>query len=219
MKNSRNKAFWCLTLSIFAGGLIHAAQVDIGLTTGRVSNGTSFLNGAALRVGVFSGYNDTLGSSFFTGKTYTDLTTAFTALVEMNSAPEVTTSGGQFYLSYDTASNAAGTRLFAWLYSTTTPQAVSNWAIISGGGNPTGPSASTFDPNWLAVAPAAIDVNIVEMGNIYSKIYASSGPGIILSPSTAFDPEGANIVLIPEPSSGGLLVMSAALALSRRRKK
>jgi len=203
----------------FVAGAIQAAQVDIGLTTGRVTDGASFLNGTAVRVGVFTGYTDVLGVGFFTGKTYSDLNSTFTALVEMNSASEVTASGGQFNLSYDTASNAAGTRLFAWLFDSAAPLASSNWAIISGGGNPSGPSASTFDPNWLAVAPTAIDVNIVEMGNIYSKIFASSGAGVSLSPSTAFDPEGANIVLIPEPSTFSLILLSGAFVALRRRKQ
>ena len=61
-------------------------------------------------------------------------------------------------------------------------------------------------------------MNIVEIGNIYSKIYASSGPGVVLSPSSIFDPEGANIVLIPEPATISLLTMFAALHLLQRRK-
>ena len=103
-------------IALFLGlGELEAAQVDIGLTTGQASNGSTFLNGAAVRVGVFAGYTDVLGASFFTGKSYTDLSSAFTALPELNAAVEATSGFGQFYLSYDTGSNASGTSLHGYL--------------------------------------------------------------------------------------------------------
>ena len=193
-----------------------SAQVDLGITIGTVLGTSGIITDARVELGTFSSYSDASGLAYFTGKDYTTLRSAFTSLVYLDS-PETTGSTGQYYGSFDTASTASGTRLFAWIFSGPTASASSNWAVVSGGG--TGPNSSTYNPVWLAVAPTAIDVNIIEAGTIYTQIFASTA-GASIVPSTAFDAEGADISLVPEPSTGALMMIGAAglVALRRLRK-
>lgn len=209
-----------LILAMVLGTAIpnHAAQVDIGFTLGEVRNSSGVLSGAAVRLGTFTGYTDALGTGFFAGKDYNALVAAFVGLANLDNSL-ATDVVGNYYGAFDTATTASGTRLFAWFYSTPTPQSSSNWAVVSGGNNPTGPNDGVYNPLWLAVAPAAVDVNIIEVGTIYSKIYASSLPGIAFSSNTSIDPEGSNLLLIPEPASGSLLALTAMVSMLRRRRK
>jgi hypothetical protein len=90
---------------------------------------------------------------------------------------------------------------------------------VSGGGNPTGLNAEGYDSAWLAVAPAASDLNVIEVGTIYSQIYAESHSANGLVATSVFgDLEGANIVLIPEPSTGSLISLGLSLLVLRKRK-
>jgi len=214
----------CKTINTIAGimlsaiGTIHAAQVDLGITLGTVLGNSGVINNARVELGTFSLYTDSSGSSYFSGKDYTTLRGAFTSLLEV-STPQVlgTDSLGQFYGSFDTGTTGSGTRLFAWIFSTSTVSSSGAWAVISGGG--TGPNDTTYNPVWLAVAPTAVDVNVIEAATTYTQIYAST-PGASLVSSTSFDPEGANISLVPEPSTGALLMIGSVglVALRRLRK-
>lgn len=216
--NKFKKGFLVLAVALATAASNHAAQVDIGITLGEVRGSSGVLSGTAVRLGTFTGYTDSLGLGFFTGKDYNALTAAFVGLSNLDNSL-VTDAAGNYYGAFDTASTLSGTRLFAWFYSTPTPQSSSNWAVVSGGNNTSGPSDGVYNPLWLAVAPAAVDVNIVEMGTIYSKIYASSASGITFGLNSTIDAEGANLLLIPEPTSSSLVALALVAPLLRRRKK
>lgn len=216
--NKIKRVLLSLVLIVVSAASNYAAQVDIGITLGSVRNSSGVLSGTAVRLGTFTGYSDSLGTTFFTGKDYNTLIAAFVGLSNLD-ASLTTDVAGNYYGAFDTASTASGTRLFAWFYSTPAPQSSSNWAVVSGGNNTSGPSDGIYNPLWLAVAPAAVDVNVIEIGTIYSKIYASSGPGVAFSSNSLIDPEGANLLLIPEPASSSLLALALTVPLLRRRKK
>jgi len=144
------------------------------------------------------------------------LRSSFTLLNNLDSSTQ-TDLFGNYYGAYDTASTASGTRLFAWIFSSSSASPSANWAVISGGGS--GTNAGIYNPVWLAVAPAAVEVNIIEAATTYTQIYASTaGASIVLN--NTVDPEGANISLVPEPSTGALMMIGAAglVALRRLRK-
>jgi hypothetical protein len=185
------------------------------MTLGSVIGQSGVLSGKAVRLGTFNGYTEALGTGFFTGKDYTTLFSSFVGLANLDSSL-TTDIAGNYYGAFDTASTASGTRLFAWFYDSSTPSPSANWAVVSGGN--TGPNESVYNPIWLAVAPAAVEVNIIEVGTLYSQIYAGSGPGISFLSNSAIDPEGVNIALIPEPSSFSLVLLGGALMCLRRRK-
>jgi hypothetical protein len=185
------------------------------MTLGSVNGQSGILSGTAVRLGTFTGYTDVLGIGFFTGKDYTTLVSSFVGLTNLDSQL-VTDSVGNYYGAFDTASTTAGTRLFAWFYDSVSPSGSANWAVVSGGNS--GSNESVYNPLWLAVAPAAVEVNVIEVGTLYSKIYASSGPSISILSNSSIDPEGANIALIPEPSSFSLVLLGGALMCLRRRK-
>lgn len=204
-------------------GTLNAAQVDLGITLGSVLGaGNTVLSDARVELGTFSGYSDTSGdvnSAFFTGKDYSTLRASYTSLLVAGSNPLTTDSTGGIYTSIDLASTAVNTRLFAWIHSTSTASSSANWVLITGGANPSGALAEAYNPMWLAVAPSASDLNVIEAATIYTQIVASS-PGASLIPNTTLDPDGANIALVPEPSTGALMMIGAAglMALRRLRK-
>lgn len=210
-----------VTLVIGLAGQLRAAQVDLGITLGYIlGSGASVVSDARVELGTFTGYSDSTGvSAYFSGKDWTTLRGSFTSLLEISSPQALNASGGQYYGSFDTVSTAANTRLFAWIHSSTTPLASANWAVITGGANPTGANNSVFNPMWLAVAPSAGEINIIEAATIYTQVVASSG-GASMIPSSTFDSEGANISLVPEPSTGALLMIGSVglVALRRLRK-
>ena len=198
------------TLLIVCALTANAAQIDLGLTLGQTVNTQGNPVIANLTVGSFTGYTDSLGTAFFSGKNYATLLSSFVTVPEVASTL-LTSSAGDFYGSFDLGSMATNTRLFA-LVSTlgATP---SSFAFISG----TIGGTDAYSPMWLAPASTATDVNIIEMGTTFSYMYAGNA---VLSASTAFDPSGANIALIPEPSSASLLALGMAglVALRARRK-
>jgi hypothetical protein len=188
----------------------NAAQIDLGLTLGQTVNTLGNPVSANLTVGTFTGYNDTLGTGFFSGKNYATLISSFVVVPELASTT-LTASTGDFYGSFDLGSMATNTRLFALV--STREATPSSFAFISGTIN----GADAYSPVWLAPASSATDINIVEMGTTFSRVYAGNA---VLSPSETFDPNGANIALIPEPSSASLLAIGVAglVALRARRK-
>jgi hypothetical protein len=214
------------TLLILASGILailprqsEAAFVDYGLTTGTfINNGSVVSSGSGLfELGVFSGYNDTLGTSFFTGKDYATLRGSWTAFAGSSTA--IDSTGGFYVSAVDLLSTPVNTRLFAWGFSTVTASASANWSIISGeiGGT------SIYAPVWLAVAPADITVNAIELGTTHNVIYAKSNPGNSLQANTIAPSElSANVTVVPEPSTYALLSLAAAalggFAIRRRRR-
>lgn len=195
---------------------LKAAQVDIGITLGSVIGASGVISNARVELGTFTSYSDVTGLGYFSGKDYNTLRSSFTLLNNLDNSTN-TDSLGNYYGAYDTASTASGTRLFAWIFSSASASSNANWAIISGGG--TGANASTYNPVWLAVAPAAVDVNVIEAATVYTQIYAATS-GASLVANTTIDPEGVNISLVPEPSTGALMMIGAAglVALRRLRK-
>lgn len=195
---------------------LKAAQVDIGITLGSVIGASGVISNARVELGTFTSYSDVTGLGYFSGKDYNTLRSSFTLLNNLDNSTN-TDSLGNYYGAYDTASTASGTRLFAWIFSSASASSNANWAIISGGG--TGANASTYNPVWLAVAPAAVDVNVIEAATVYTQIYAATS-GASLVANTTIDPEGVNISLVPEPSTGALMMIGAVglVALRRLRK-
>lgn len=203
-----------------------AATVDLGFTLGKVVSGSTPLSGTAVRLGFFTGYNDTLGTSFFTSKTHDTLFASFNTLDLVPGNPDKLLTGsdaGLFYSSYVThgSSNysdvAASTRLFAWFWSSATPSSSANWAVISG----TIGGTTAYDPVWLAPAPDPVNSVVIEAGVIASQIYAESAVANAIQAVTGgADPLSANLALIPEPSSLSLLAIGlASLVVSRRKAK
>ena len=175
------------------------------MTLGVVNNNGSLLqSGGLFQLGTFSGYNDVTGAAYFTGKDYATLSAAFTSLALL-AGDGKTDNLGQFYFSFDLASTAVSTRLFSWSYSTVAASESANWTIASGviGG------AGDYNAAWLSVAPADTTVNVIELGINSNVLYAKSSTGINFSSNTSFDPNGANLNLVPEPSTYALLAMSA----------
>jgi hypothetical protein len=187
---------------------IQAAQVDFGMTLGVVNNNGSLLaNSGLFQVGTFSGYSDGVGASYFTGKDYATLLSSFTSFPLLDGNGQ-TDSSGQFYFSLDTGTTPANTRLFAWAYSTTTASPSANWSIASG----TIGGVGDFNTAWLSVAPLDTTVNVIELGYNSNVLYASSSPLSNFGPNAEFDPNGANLNLVPEPSTYALLSL-AGLAI------
>lgn len=225
MKHPRKSFIPLIGLALLGAGSVltsvsQAAQVDLGLTLGRLSgSGSTILSGKAVRLGTFNLYSDAAGISYFTGKDYNTLSSAFTSFAEISSPTVLNTdAAGQIYQSFDTATTAVGTRMFAWLYDSATVSSTANWVIVSGGANTAGANDSVYNPVWLAVAPTAGDINVIEAATIYSQMYASKVAGNAITASSVFDPEGANIVLIPEPSTGVLVSLGLASLFAFRRK-
>lgn len=203
------------TLSLPSG---QAAFVDYGLTLGTFkNNGSVVSNGSGLfELGVFSGYNDTLGQSFFTGKDYATLRSSWTSFAGSSSAIDAT--GGFYVSAVDLLSTPVNTRLFAWGFSSTTADSSANWSIISG----TIGDAGTYGPLWLAVAPSDITVNAIEIGTTFNTIYARSNPGNAFEAnSVAVSEQSANVSVVPEPSTYALLgiagIAFGVYAIRRRR--
>lgn len=180
------------------------AFVDYGLTLGTFNNsGTVVPSGSGLfELGVFSGYNDTLGTAFFTGKDYSTLRSSWTSFPD--SITSIDGTGG-FYKTVDLLSTPVGTRLFAWGFSTAPASPSANWTIISG----TIGDAGTYGPAWLAVAPADITVNSIEVGTLNNFMYANSNPGNAFQANSVAPSElSANVNVVPEPSTYALLTLA-----------
>lgn len=199
---------------------LKAAVIDIGFTLGSVEYQGTSLSGQLIRVGTFSGYNDSTGLSWFTGKDHTTLLGSFAPLslqgTSDTSAFFVDSDGlpiTQFYGSYDLGSTAQNTRIFAWIYSAATTSSPA-WAVLSG----TIGGSGDFNTAWLAVAPTDLTVNVIEGAVTQTVVYSSSPSGASIS-ATGFD-NNANLILVPEPSTGALMMIGAAglVALRRLRK-
>ena len=197
-----------------------AAQIDVGLTTGRVTSTSLALPNASFEVGVFSGYTDATGLSWFSGKDYNTLRGSWTSFAEISSPSLTKTdSVGQFYGSYDLGSTALNTRIFAWVQNAATPSSSATaWAVISG----TIGASDIYSPMWLAPSSTATDVNIIEAGQTVTLKFAGVNATIV--PSSEFDATGANLnfqlAAVPEPSVASLLALGTVglVALRARRK-
>ena len=225
MNNGKPKSISLFLLALVLGTpLCQSATVDLGFTLGKVLSGTTPLAGTAVRLGVFTGYNDGLGTSFFTGKSYTTLFSSFTALDLLPDNPstlDVGSGAGTYYASYITSDStnyaniAANTRLFAWFWDSALPSSSANWAVLSGTIN----GSSDYDPVWLAPAPADLSVNIIEAGVVSTTIYAKAvSQNQISAVISGLDPSSADLVLIPEPAAGSLFAFGLTSLLAFRRK-
>ena len=176
------KLLTTIAVGLFSAfGSLNAAQIDLGITLGSVLGaGNTVLSDARVELGTFTGYTDSSGSlnaSFFTGKDYTTLRASYISLPLMEpTQPLVTDIAGGIYTSFDLLSTPVNTRVFAWIHSTSTASSSANWAVITGGANAAGANAYAYNPMWLAVAPSASDLNVIEAATIYSQIAASSPP-------------------------------------------
>ena len=204
----------------------HPATVDMGFTLGKVFSGGQPLAGTAVRLGFFSSYNDTLGTSFFTGKDYNSLFSSFTPLDLVVTPGNFDTLGtgpdaGTIYSSFSTSDSSnysnvgSNTRLFAWFWNSPSPSVSAAWAVVSG----TIGGTTDFDSAWLAPAPDALSATPIEVGVISNQIFAESALANALEPFTGFDPLGANLVLIPEPSTMSLVIIGLTTVLAFRRKR
>ena len=195
----------------------HAAFVDYGLILGSFENaGSTVGSGQGLfELGVFSGYNDTLGTTFFSGKDYSTLRSSWTVLSGSQSAID---SSGRFYKSaVDLVTTPVNTRLFAWGFSTTTASSSANWTIISG----TIADTSAYGPVWLAVAPSDITVNAIELGTSYNTMYANSNLSNAFQSNLVAPTElSSNVSVVPEPSTYALMALGGLVLffMVRRRK-
>lgn len=223
-KTSTKTISYCLALLLWVTSS-QAATVDLGFTLGKVVSGSTPLSGTAVRLGFFTGYNDTLGTSFFTSKTHDTLFASFKALdLAPGGNPDTLFTGsdaGLFYSSYVTHGSSnysdvtASTRLFAWFWSSATPSSSANWAVISG----TIGGTTDYDPAWLAPAPDPVNSVVIEAGVIASQIYAESAvANAIQAVIGGADPLSANLSLIPEPSSLSLLAIGLASLVASHRK-
>lgn len=190
-------------------------QVDYGLLEGQFYNeGLLVGNGSGrFELGTFSGYSDGTGAGYFTGKDYSTLRSSFNPFA--SSVTSVQTDG-QIFQTVDLLGTAGGTRLFAWVFSSTTASAGANWTIVSGvvGGT------SSYAAAWLAVAPGDPQFNYIELGTVNNFMYANSNPGNSLQPNSFFSTEGADISVVPEPHTLPLVALSAAgLAAWRLRRR
>lgn len=186
-----------------------AAFVDYGLTMGTFKNNGSVVSAGSglFELGVFSGYSDTLGTSYFTGKDYTTLRSSWTAFAGSSTA--IDASGGFYVSAVDLLTTPVNTRLFAWGFSSTTASSSANWTIVSGTIGDTSP----YGPVWLSVAPSDITVNAIELGTTYNFLYANGNVGNAFQANTVAPSEqSANISVVPEPSTYALLSL-AGLAL------
>lgn len=216
MNNARTLIL-CAAAVFASAGMAAAqnAQVDYGLLQGQFYNENSLVgDGDGLfELGVFSGYSDAAGTGYFSGKDYSTLRSSFTPFSTSLTAVQ---NNGQFYQSVDLLSTPANTRLFAWVFSTTSASSSANWTILSG----TIGGSSPYDPLWLAVAPGDPTVNSIELGVISNVMYANSSPGNSLVENQTITLDGADISVVPEPGIVGLLGLGAVAVgwASRRRR-
>jgi len=210
------------TLTVLALALAslaaQAAQVDVGFTLGQVTSSSTVLPNASFEVGIFSGYSDATGLSWFSGKDYATLRASWTGFTEGGSLVR-TDSTGIFYGSYDLGSTPINTRLFAWIQNGATPSASATaWAVLSG----TISGSDDYSPVWLAPSPSEVTPPVIEAATTFSRIY--SGLNATLVPSSAQDPNGANLnfqlAAVPEPSVASLFALGTVglVALRARRK-
>jgi len=205
-----------------------AAQVDLGFGTGQVTSSSLPLPNASVELGVFSGYTDAVGLSWFSGKDYSALRGSWTSFTELYGITKTdintATAGkpnnaGLFYGSYDLGSTALNTRLFAWVQNVQSPSSSATaWAVISGTIN----GVDSYSPMWLAPTSTVNDVNVIEAGQTVTTLFAGVNAAIV--PSTVFDNTGANLnfqlATVPEPSVASLFALGTVglVALRARRK-
>lgn len=201
------------------GSATHAAVVDLGFTLGVVNYQGVTLTGQLIRVGTFTGYSDSTGASWFSGKDHSTLLGSFNPLSLQGTSTtnaffeDSGTPISAYYGSYDLGSTAQNTRIFAWIYSGTTTASPA-WALLSG----TIGGSGDFNTSWLAVAPSDITVNVIEAAVTQSVVYSSNPVGASVE-ATGIDNNG-NLTLVPEPSTGALLMIGTVglVALRRLRK-
>jgi hypothetical protein len=214
MKQSSASLLFAITFAL-SGVAFSQNQVDYGLLEGRFLNEGDIVanNQGLFELGTFAGYSDGVGAGYFTGKDYSTLRSSFNLFPSSTTAVQL---DGQIYQTVDLLGTAGGTRLFAWVFSTTTATPSSNWTIVSGvvGGT------SSYDAAWLAAAPGDPVFNYIELGTTNNFMYANSNPGNSLLPNATFNAEGADISVVPEPSAISLIALSgAALASWRARRR
>lgn len=179
-------------------------QVDYGLLEGYFLNEGGLVDDGDGRfeLGLFSGYTDGAGASYFSGKDYSTLRSSFSPFATSVTAVQL---NGQIFQTVDLLGTAGGTRLFAWVFSTTAASSSGNWSVLSGvvGG------VSPYDAAWLAVSPGDPNFNYIELGTTNNFMYANSNPGNNLQPNSFFSIEGADVSVVPEPGTLSLLFLGA----------
>lgn len=225
MNKTKSNLIALLFTFVFGTSLGQSATIDLGFTTGKVLSGSTPLAGTAVRLGVFTGYNDGLGASFFTGKSYNTLFSSFVALDLANSTDTLSlavgSDAGTYYASFATSGSnnytdlSQNTRLFAWFWDSASPSDSANWAVVSGTIGGTG----EFNTAWLAVAPTDLTVNIIEAGVVSTTLFARGNvENKIEAVIGGSGGNEANLVLIPEPASFSLFAFGFASLLAFRRK-
>ncbi len=210
MKYTALTVFSCILLG-FSSPAKAQSFVDYGLLEGFFFNEGVQLteDEGRFELGIFTGYSDAQGTSFFSGKDYTTLRGSFTPFASSITALQ---AGGQMYQPVELVGATEGTRLFAWVFSTTAASESANWTIMSGVIGGSGPT----DASWFVPTPPLIP--FIELGTTGNFLYANSNPGNSLTPNE-FLPIGADISVVPEPATTYLLIAGAAVFAWRLRSR
>lgn len=204
---------------LFSAMSVRAANIDVGLTLGGAYANSTLLTGTLFQVGTFTGYNDGTGTAWFAGKDKNTLLSSWNVLTPI--AGNLLDNSGQYYDTFDLGTLGVNTRLFAWIFDTNDSATSTQWAVLSG---PVVDLNTVYDPVWKAVASTDLTVNVIEAITTHSVIYASNGGASISTTSPVAIPggnaPGANLILVPEPSTASLLMIGAVgLAALRRLRR
>ncbi len=163
-----------------------AAYVDYGMTLGTLrTNGVVVASGGLFELGFFSSYDDSLGADYFAERDYSMLRSDWTVLPGSETPLN---QDGLFYRSgLDTLGVAIDTRLFAWAFSSTTPEDGAAWSILSGqiGGT------SVYDAPWLSLQSDNLLVMTIEIGTTNTALYKNSSPSNAMTPNDVEPADGS----------------------------